>query len=123
MTLCHFDQPLALVDAHGGWRNRKNIDAFLRYCEAVFRRFKGKVRYWLTFNEINMLMHLPYGGAGICFQPGEDREKVLYQAAHHELVASALAVKLAMRSTPRTGWAVCWPAAASTPGPAIRWTY
>lgn len=100
VTLCHFDQPLALVDAHGGWRSRKNIDAFLRYCEAVFRRFKGKVRYWLTFNEINMLMHLPYGGAGICFQPGEDREKVLYQAAHHELVASALAVRLAHEIDP-----------------------
>ena len=47
-----------------------------------------------------MLMHPPYGGAGICFQPGENREKVLYQAAHHELVASALAVKLAHEIDP-----------------------
>lgn len=95
VTLCHFDQPTHLLEKHGGWRSRKNIDAFLRYCEVVFRRFQGKVRYWLTFNEINMLMHLPYGGAGIRVLPGENRTKVLYQAAHHELLASALAVRMA----------------------------
>ena len=52
------------------------------------------MKYWLTFNEINMLMHLPFGGAGVYFQQGEDPDRVKYQAAHHELVASALAVKL-----------------------------
>lgn len=95
VTLCHFDQPTRLLELHGGWRSRKNIDAFLRYCEVVFNRFKGKVHYWLTFNEINMLMHLPYGGAGIRVLPGENRAQVLNQAAHHELVASALAVTMA----------------------------
>ena len=100
VTLCHFDQPTHLLALHEGWRSRKNIDAFLRYCEAVFTRFKGKVHYWLTFNEINMLMHLPYGGAGIRVKPSENRDKVLYQAAHHELVASALAVQLAHRIDP-----------------------
>ena len=94
ITICHFELPIALLEKYGGWRDRRTIDAFVRYAETLFRRFKGKVKYWLTFNEINMLMHLPFGGAGICFQEGEDPDKVKYQAAHHELVASALAVKL-----------------------------
>ena len=94
ITICHFELPVALLEKYGGWRDRRTIDAFVRFAETLFRRFKGKVKYWLTFNEINMLMHLPFGGAGVCFQNGEDPDKVKYQVAHHELVASALAVKL-----------------------------
>ena len=94
ITICHFELPIALLEKYGGWRDRRTIDAFVRFAETLFRRFKGRVKYWLTFNEINMLMHLPFGGAGVCFQPGEDPEKVKYQVAHHELVASALAVRL-----------------------------
>ena len=62
VTLCHFDIPLNLVDKYGSWRNRRVIDFYLGYCSAVFRRFRDKVRYWITFNEINMLMHLPFMG-------------------------------------------------------------
>lgn len=94
ITLCHFDLPMALLEQYGGWKSRRTIDAFVRYCRVVFQRYKGRVKYWLTFNEINMLMHLPFGGAGATFEPGEDPEKVKYQIAHHELVASALAVRL-----------------------------
>ena len=100
VTLCHFDAPLFLVEKYGSWKNRKMIDSFLRYCDTVFRHFKGRVRYWITFNEINMLMHLPFMGAGICLKEGEDELRVKYQAAHHELVASALAVKLAREISP-----------------------
>lgn len=95
VTICHFDMPLDLEQKYGSWRSRELIDAYLRYCEAVFHRFKGKVRYWMTFNEINMLMHLPFMGAGISFKDGENELQVKYQAAHNELVASALATKLA----------------------------
>ena len=94
ITLCHFDLPMALLEKYGGWKDRRTIDAFTRYCATVFRRFKGKVKYYLTFNEINMLMHLPFGGAGAVFEPGENKDKVKYQIAHHELVASAKAVAL-----------------------------
>lgn len=95
VTICHFDAPLHLVDTIGSWKSRKMIDAYLKYCKAIFTRFKGKVKYWMTFNEINMLLHLPFMGAAISFEEGENKEQVLYQAAHHELVASALATKLA----------------------------
>lgn len=100
ITICHFDVPLHLEQKYGSWRSREVIDAYLKYCEALFRRFKGKVTYWMTFNEINMLMHLPFMGAGISFKEGENEEQVKYQAAHHELVASALATKLAHEIDP-----------------------
>lgn len=95
VTICHFDIPLNLVDKYGSWKNRKIIDFYLNYCNAIFKRFRDKVRYWITFNEINMLMHLPFMGAGIRFAEGENELAVKYQAAHHELVASAYATKLA----------------------------
>ena len=100
VTICHFDLPLALEEKYGSWRSRKVIDAYVRYCDTIFRRFRGKVRYWMTFNEINMLMHMPFIGAGIRFREGENHKQVLYQAAHHELVASALVTKLAHEIDP-----------------------
>lgn len=100
VTICHFDIPLALVEKYGSWKNRKVIDCYLKYCDAIFGRFKGKVRYWITFNEINMLMHLPFMGAGIRFEKGENVLAVKYQAAHNELVASALATRLAHEINP-----------------------
>ena len=76
------------------------IDYYVKYCQVFFTRFKDKVKYWMTFNEINMLMQLPYLGAAISFEENENRLEVLYQAAHHELVASARAVKLAKTINP-----------------------
>jgi 6-phospho-beta-glucosidase len=100
LTICHFDVPLALVEKYGSWKNRKVIDCFIKYCDAIFRRFRDKVTYWITFNEINMLLHLPFMGAGIRFTEGEDETQVKYQAAHNELVASAMATRLAHQINP-----------------------
>lgn len=100
VTICHFDIPIHLVEKYGSWRNRKVISFFLNYCNAVFVRFNGKVQYWITFNEINMLMHLPFMGAGIRFSEGENALQTKYQAAHNELVASAMATKLAHEINP-----------------------
>ena len=60
ITICHFELPVYLLNRYGGWRSRKTIVAFERYAAALFRHFKGRVKYWITFNEINMLMHLPF---------------------------------------------------------------
>ena len=100
ITICHFDAPIALIKKYGGWKDRRMIDAFMKLCHALFTRLNGKVKYWLTFNEINMLLHLPFMGAGIYFEEGEDKNQVLYTAAHHELVASTKAVKLAHEMMP-----------------------
>lgn len=100
VTICHFDTPIALIKKYGGWKDRRMIDAFVRYCEVLFDNFGGLVKYWLTFNEINMLLHMPFMGAGLVFEPGEDVQQVKYRAAHHELLASARAVKLAHEKMP-----------------------
>ena len=95
ITINHFDVPLNLIKKYGSWRNRKMIDFYLNLCPILFTRYKGKVKYWLTFNEINMILHMPYMAAGLEFDEGEDIESIKYTATHHELVASALAVKMA----------------------------
>ncbi|RCW63921.1 6-phospho-beta-glucosidase [Saliterribacillus persicus] len=100
VTLAHFDVPVHLVKEYGSWKNRELIGFFEKYAKTVFSRYKNKVKYWLTFNEINMLLHLPYIGAGLVFSEGEDKQQVKYQAAHHQLVASALAVKAAHEIIP-----------------------
>lgn len=100
VTICHFDVPMHLITEYGSWKNRKMITFYTRFCETLFQRYNGKVKYWLTFNEINMLLHLPFMGAGLLFEDGENEEQVKYQAAHHELVASALATKTAHEINP-----------------------
>ncbi|PSU35468.1 6-phospho-beta-glucosidase [Photobacterium lutimaris] len=100
VTLCHFDVPMHLVNAYGSWRNRKMIAFFERYARTCFEAFDGLVKYWLTFNEINILLASPFSGAGILFQEGENHDQVKYQAAHHELVASALVTKIAHEINP-----------------------
>ncbi len=100
VTICHFDVPMHLIQSIGSWKSRKMIDYYVRYCEVIFIRYRDKVKYWLTFNEINMLLHLPFMGAGLLFEEGENETESKYQAAHHELVASALATKLGHEINP-----------------------
>ena len=105
ITLSHFEMPYHLVTEYGGWRNRKMIDFFVRFAEVCFTRYKDKVKYWMTFNEINNQANYnedfaPFTNSGIAYQPGENREKIMYQAAHYELVASALAVKIGHEINP-----------------------
>ena len=76
VTLCHFDTPIALIKKYGGWKDRRMVDAYAHYCEVLFQRFRGKVKYWLTFNEINcgtmpmavytFLEHYDFTGKVIC---------------------------------------------------------
>ncbi len=100
VTITHFDCPMHLIEQYGGWRNRRMLEFYERLCRTLFTRYKGLVKYWLTFNEINMILHAPFMGAGLCFEEGENEEQVKYQAAHHELVASAIATKLAHEIDP-----------------------
>ncbi|MFB1050653.1 glycoside hydrolase family 1 protein [Paraliobacillus sp. JSM ZJ581] len=93
VTLSHYETPLHLTKKYDGWRNRKVIDFFEKYVEVVFKRYKNKVKYWLTFNEINSITHVPFLSGGINTRKTELTKKDIYQAIHHELVASARAVK------------------------------
>lgn len=96
VTISHYEMPLGLVSQYGGWRSRCLIDFFVRYCEVIFTRYKGRVRYWLTFNEINALMlsARPWHQAGIIYGKDENASQVMIDAAHYQLVASAKAVEL-----------------------------
>lgn len=100
VTITHFDLPMGLIEKYGGWKNPALIDFYKRLCTVLFNRYKSYVRYWITFNEINMILHLPFMGAGLEFEAGEDEEKAKYLAAHHELVASAWAVKIGHEINP-----------------------
>lgn len=91
VTLSHYETPLGLINDYGGWKNRKLIKFFENYVRTVFTRYKSKVKYWLTFNEINAVDLAPYMGAGLLDSSLQSRA----QAAHDQFVASALAVKLA----------------------------
>lgn len=98
ITLSHFEMPLHLAQNYGGFMNRKTIDFFLHFAEVCFDRYRDKVKHWLTFNEINNQMDYTediYGwtGAGAHFKTAPDPEMAMYQCAHYQLVASALAVK------------------------------
>ena len=100
VTICHFDCPMHLVETIGGWRSRKMIDHYVRLSRVLFERYKGLVRYWLTFNEINMILHFPFVAAGLKFEEGENRYQAMITAAHHELIASAIVTKLAHKIDP-----------------------
>ena len=100
VTLSHYETPLALAKNYDGWVNRDLIGFFENYARTVFTRYKDKVKYWLTFNEINSATHFPYMSAGIWTPKEKLSKQNLYQAMHHELVASALAVKIAHEINP-----------------------
>lgn len=94
VTLSHYETPLAIAREYGGWSNREVINFFEKYCRTVFERYKGRVHYWLTFNEINSVLHFPFFG-GLEGTPEEIGPQKLYQAVHHELVGSARVTKIA----------------------------
>ncbi len=81
VTISHYEMPLGLIKKYGGWKNRKVIECYEHYA-------KTKVKYWMTFNEINMVLHAPFTGGGLVFEEGENQLNAMYQAAHHLFVAS-----------------------------------
>ena len=105
VTISHYEFPYGLTKKYDGrgWAEREVIDCYLRYCKAIFTRYKDLVKYWLTFNEINILAR-PFGsffGGGMLLDPKggpineiKDNEEMRFQALHHQFIASAKAVKM-----------------------------
>lgn len=93
VTLSHYEMPMYLVNHYGGWTSRKVVDYFLKFCTTVFNRYKSKVKYWITFNEIDGIVRHPFTNGGIVPDRFENVENAVYQALHHQFVASALSVK------------------------------
>lgn len=105
VTIWHFDTPLYIEEQMGGWANREVIDLFIRYATTCFEEYKGLVKYWLTFNEINnTIMFLDMAGAA-----ADERYTEAYQILHNEFVASAKAVQIGHAIDPdnRIGCMIC----------------
>lgn len=105
ITLSHFEMPYHLVKTYGGWRNRQLIDFFTRFAETVMERYKDKVTYWMTFNEINnqRILENPiysFTNSGILYEDREDKLKTMYQAAHYQFTASAITVAKGKKINP-----------------------
>jgi 6-phospho-beta-glucosidase len=95
ITLNHFDTPLYLYEKYGGWSDRKLVDYFVRYAKTVMSEYKELVKYWLPFNEINMVAHIPLVGGLVNVHGKENPAQLIYDAAHNQLLANALTVKAA----------------------------
>ena len=105
ITLSHFEMPLHLVKKYGGWRDRRLIGFFVKFAETVMRRYKDKVKYWMTFNEVNNQSSVQnawngWTDSGILYREDEDVQTVLQQVVHYEMVASAMTVKLGHEINP-----------------------
>ncbi len=96
VTMSHYEPPLNLVLNYDGWYSREVIGFFEKYVRTICERYKHKVKYWLTFNEVDSIIRHPYTTGGLIEDrfPGKNFEEVCYQAMHHQFVASALATKI-----------------------------
>lgn len=99
VTISHYEGPLALAGEFGGWSNRKMIRFYLKYAKTLFEHFNNRVKYWITFNEINC-MQVPFGimtagNISLDINDKKNTPSLRYQCLHNQLVASALAVNLA----------------------------
>lgn len=93
VTISHYEIPLHLITEYGGWRNRKVVGFFDRYARTLFNRYKNKVKYWMTFNEINGAILHPILGLGFSPDSEETRLQESLQGLHHQFVASSMAVQ------------------------------
>lgn len=105
ITLSHFEMPYHIAKEYGGFMNRQTVDFFVKFAEVVFQRYKDKVKYWMTFNEINNQMNyhndiFGWTNSGAHFGDYENPEEAMYICGHHTLLASALAVKVGKEINP-----------------------
>ncbi|ENY8510993.1 glycoside hydrolase family 1 protein [Clostridioides difficile] len=104
VTMSHYEPPLNIVLNYDGWYSRQVIDMFVRYVETICERYKNKVKYWLTFNEVDSMIRHPYTTGGLVRDRFKDKnfEEVIFQAMHHQFVASALATKICHEIIPNS---------------------
>ncbi len=104
VTLSHYDPPVNLVTNYNGWYSREVIAMFEKFVKVVCTRYRSKVKYWITFNEIDSMIRHPYTTGALVEDrfEGKNFEEVCYQAMHHQFVASALAVKICHEIIPNS---------------------
>lgn len=120
VTISHYETPLHLAREYNGWVSRKLIGFYENYVRTIYARYKDQVKCWLTFNEVNAMVHEPFLAGGINTPKEKLSQQDLYQAVHHAMVASALAVKMAHEMMPNAevGCMIsCVPVYPLTPSP------
>ena len=107
VTLYHFEMPVNLVRKYGSWTNRKVIDFYLKYCKTMFEALKGKVKYWVTFNEMNHIDPqteasdiFTYIIAGLKFSEMVEKKQTLATIGYNMTLAGGKAVELAHEIDP-----------------------
>ncbi|MCP1148726.1 family 1 glycosylhydrolase [Bacillus sp. 1735sda2] len=100
VTMSHYEMPITLTEKYNGWMSRELVPLFEKYARAILERYKDKVKYWITFNEMNMNLNSLYTGAGILEDLVDHKLQAAYQASHHQFIASALTVKAAKEIIP-----------------------
>lgn len=100
VTMSHYEMPITLTEKYNGWLSRELIPLFEKFARVILNRYKNKVKYWITFNEMNMNLNSLYTGAGILADLVDNRLQAAYQASHHQFLASALAVKAVREIVP-----------------------
>ena len=105
VTLSHFEIPYAIYEDFGGFANKAVIPLFVKFAQCVFDRYKDKVTYWMTFNEINNQadgqepVHV-WTNSAMIIEDDQDKEALVFQAGVNELIASAWAVNEGKKINP-----------------------
>ena len=107
VTLSHYELPYHLAKEYGGWTNRKLIDLFVRYAELCFTEYKGLVKLWLTFNEINMTLHAPFNGRAFWVIPISLISRCSIRPCIISLWRAPEQSDWRMRNIPGSGWETC----------------
>lgn len=101
VTLYHFEMPKNLVDKYGSWTNKEVVKFYLKYAETMFLALKGKVKYWVTFNEMNHIDPrteasdiFTYILAGLKYTEMENPKQTLATIGYHMTLAGVKACEL-----------------------------
>ena len=101
ITISHYEMPLNLITTYGGWKNKKLIGFYEKFAEAVLSRYHDRVKYWMTFNEINSAAHFPIMSQGLTTSNGGKDKKNIFQSWHNQFVGSSKAVKFGHELDPK----------------------
>ncbi len=100
VTICHFDLPYNLFKMYNGWNSQETIDFFVRYAQTLFENYQDYVKYWITFNEINVSMKVPLFTLGNAYGKSEHKEQEIFRAMHNQLLASSKVIKMGRTINP-----------------------
>ena len=92
VTISHYETPLGLMRKYDSWLSRETIACYMRFCDTIFRRYQGKVKYWIPFNQSNMMLDDSWNAGAIPAQCSYEQKLI---ASYHQLIAHASAVILA----------------------------